>query len=349
RQTQKNLAQVEIKNLKGDTWTFEKLTSPVKLTKGNTYTVAEWGTGYFYTSTTASPWTGDSNIKVSGTDYVNSGTKDTYPTSYLAGYIYGIADIGYTVGLGTGGAPFKGDNLALDATASHGGGGSGVWGPDRLNNGDKIGTYNDCWTSYSSPNNWVQLDWNKKVTVGSMIIYYTRWRTSIGPNYCLHQFDVQWWDGSKWQTDQSIDDKSYGTNNDHYVVMKTPRTTTRVRIANMISVGTYNIMIQEWEVFGGGGAGSPGWGAYGAGCFNVNMTLNMSIPDDHPSSGTPWDDMNITVMLRDDDDHKLIPETGLGPVEQPVSVYTNSYYYYSGYNGRKVVLDDKLNLYVIYL
>ncbi len=156
-----------------------------------------------------------------------------------------------TIPMSTTAGPYEGENLALTAVASHGGGGSGSWGPQRLNNGDKIGTYNDCWTTYRPPGNWVELTWKTPVTIGSMIVYYTRYRTYIGPQYCLHKFDVQWWDGSSFRTDQSVDDKDTFTNRDHYVELTQSVTTTRLRLSNMVSRGTYNIMIQEWEVFGG--------------------------------------------------------------------------------------------------
>ncbi len=209
-------------------------------------------------------------------------------------------------GIGTGGVPpFTGKNLALDAVASHSSGGSGVWGPDRLNNGDKIGTYNDCWTSGGG---WVQLDWSKKVTVGSMIVWYTRYR-NLSPSYCLHTCEVQWWDGSSWQTDQKLDDKSYSTNNDHYIIMTKPRETTRIRLYNMWSGS--NVMIQEWEVFGGSGGGSAGWGIYGPGYHKVDAPVETVVPDDHPLSGTDWDKVNIKVYIRDDDHNVYIPNPEL--------------------------------------
>jgi hypothetical protein len=88
----------------------------------------------------------------------------------------------------------------------------------------------------------------------------------------------------------------------------------------------------------GGSAGSEGWGVYGPGYHFVNMSLNMTAFDDHPVSGTSQDELNVTVMVRDDDDHKLIPETGIGPtMEGPKTIHptssTSNYY-----NGRKLVM-----------
>jgi hypothetical protein len=235
-------------------------------------------------------------------------------------------------------------NLALDATASHSGGGVGVWGPARLNNGDKTGTYNDCWTTGGG---WVQLEWKNPVLVNSMKVYYTRWR-SLPATYCLHTCDVQWWDGTSWQTDQKWDDKSYGTNNDHDIKMKAVRKTTKVRLYNMWA--GYNVMIQEWEVFGpGSGNWTPGWGAQGPGCFDVNITVNATVWDDYPSSGTSWDNVPITINVRDDDDHKLIPGTGAGSLDSPVTVSSSAYYYYSQTNSRKIAIDNDYNIYVIYI
>ncbi|MGA1820987.1 MAG: hypothetical protein ACMUIG_00510 [Thermoplasmatota archaeon] len=151
-------------------------------------------------------------------------------------------------------------NIALDATASHSGGGSGVWGPDRLNNGDYTGVYNDCWTSGGG---WVELVWEDEVQVAAMTVLYTRYRT-LSASYCLDRCDVKWWDGSAWQLDHQYRTSAEtggvaGTVHDNYINMTEPRKTTRVRLENMNSGS--NIMIQEWLVFGGGGSkayvGSP--------------------------------------------------------------------------------------------
>ncbi len=148
-------------------------------------------------------------------------------------------------GGGGGGGPIDFDtNIALDATASHSGGGSGVWGADRLNNGDKTGTYNDCWTTSGG---WIQLTWEDEVWVGAMVAYYTRWRV-LAASYCLDSCEVQWYDGKEWQTDHSHDSgDETGTLHDNWIELTEPRKTTSVRLYGMTSGS--NVMIQEWEVF----------------------------------------------------------------------------------------------------
>jgi hypothetical protein len=148
-------------------------------------------------------------------------------------------------------ASFTGPNIALDATASHSGGGSGVWGADRLNNGDKIGTYNDCWTAYGGGTNWNQLEWENPVTVGSMITYYTRYRNLNG--YNMHSCDIEYWTGTTWQNILHYDDNDHDNHKrDAWIELPTPVTTTKLRMSNMLTYTTNgNIMIQEWEVFSG--------------------------------------------------------------------------------------------------
>jgi len=135
-------------------------------------------------------------------------------------------------------------NLALTGTAAHSGGGSGVWGPDRLNNGDTTGTYNDCWTSAGGS---ITMTWSSPQSIETMIIWYTRYR-SLGANYCFHRGTVQYLDSNnQWQTDQNYDDNNYGTNDDETITLTQVRTTTSIRITSLYAGS--NIMIQEWQIF----------------------------------------------------------------------------------------------------
>jgi len=54
-------------------------------------------------------------------------------------------------------------------------------------------------------------------------------------------------------------------------------------------------------ISGGDGGGVEGWGAYGPGCHYVNMTINLTLLDDYPFTGTSWDDRNVSVYVRDDE------------------------------------------------
>jgi hypothetical protein len=92
------LAQVQVTGLVGEKWKFVDLPTPVALTQGTDYIVTEWGTGYYYSYTPSNPpWGGDANIAYVDLRYGNDVTKDTYPTSVLSVYMYGIPDIGYTI------------------------------------------------------------------------------------------------------------------------------------------------------------------------------------------------------------------------------------------------------------
>jgi hypothetical protein len=94
---------------------------------------------------------------------------------------------------------------------------------------------------------------------------------------------------------------------------------------------------------------SEGWGVYGPGCHIVNETFNVTLPDDHPKTGTGWDDVTVTIYVKDDDDNVLIPRTGIGGRQEPATVYSRSYYSYTRNNGRKVVVDSDYNIYSIYV
>ncbi len=171
-----------------------------------------------------------------------------------------------------------GNNIAQApaATATHSGGGVGVWGPHRLNNGDKAGVYNDCWTrGNGGTNNYVQLEWPTPQFIGGMTAYYTRYRIIYG--YTLHACDVQYWDGSSWVTDQHYDDGQHSKRDiDAVIELTAPVTTTKVRLTDMKTFGANsNIMIQEWEVYPGLPGGDP-YEMYGLGeAFTTVLIQNV--------------------------------------------------------------------------
>jgi hypothetical protein len=166
------------------------------------------------------------------------------------GRIFGGAGADWSKNLAWNGVPL--------CTPSHSGGGVGVWGPERLNNGDKIGTYNDCWTAGNGGvGNWNMYEWTTPQFIGGMTAYYTRYRTISG--YTLHACYVEWWDGSSWVTDQYYDDNDhYNDHIDAVIELTAPVTTTRVRTRDMKTFGANsNIMIQEWEIHPGQTGGDP--------------------------------------------------------------------------------------------
>ena len=108
---------------------------------------------------------------------------------------------------------------------------------------------------------------------------------------------------------------------------------------------SYNIgRIEMYYVIG---PGKP-WGVFGPGCHNVNQTINVTIPDDHPSTGTSWDNVPISVVVRDDDDHQLIPNTGIGPIDLASTITSSSYYSYMYPNSRKMAINKDYSIAVIY-
>ena len=133
-------------------------------------------------------------------------------------------------------------NLALIATATNSGGGTAPsYGPDKMNDGN-LNTRQ--WVSTSAANHWAQLTWANPETVWEIHIYQS------GPtnNRWMKGCTVEYWDGANWIVDSTWDD-SYTTMHVHYLFA--PRTTTQIRLTNMICVGTQssNPWIREWEVY----------------------------------------------------------------------------------------------------
>jgi hypothetical protein len=92
------------------------------------------------------------------------------------------------------------------------------------------------------------------------------------------------------------------------------------------------------------------WGVSGPGCHKLDWSLEYTIPDDHPNTATAWDELNVSVIIRDDDHNLYIPgSSGIGGPPGIATIYVDSYYSYSGFNGRKIIYDTNYNLYSIYI
>ena len=81
----------------------------------------------------------------------------------------------------------------------------------------------------------------------------------------------------------------------------------------------------------------------------MTFQINATAFDDHPISGTSEDLLNVSVQVRDDDDHVFIPNgKGIGGRKESTIVESQGSptIYYN--NGRKVVVDKDYNIYVIY-
>ncbi|UCE38709.1 MAG: hypothetical protein JSW00_05635, partial [Thermoplasmata archaeon] len=110
------------------------------------YVVAEWGYGYYWRYVGGSyppTWDGDSNFQTIRMQYANSATKDTFPSNYLSSpYIYGVPDIGYTIGGGSGGGIHCSDSSpTITNNLIIGNGGSGICS----SLGSPTITCNDVW------------------------------------------------------------------------------------------------------------------------------------------------------------------------------------------------------------
>jgi hypothetical protein len=96
------LAQTTISNVVGSAWNWANLSSSVALTAGRDYLVMGIGNdsnqSYYYGSGLASSWYPTGDINYVSMKYCNGCTSNTFPTSTLNGYQYGLVDIGYTVG-----------------------------------------------------------------------------------------------------------------------------------------------------------------------------------------------------------------------------------------------------------
>jgi hypothetical protein len=83
-------------------WAYESLSTPVTLADGASYIVELYGSAaehyYFLDTTSGSVWQPSGTINFNSMNYCNDCRDDTYPTTVLYNYIYGIPDIGYTVG-----------------------------------------------------------------------------------------------------------------------------------------------------------------------------------------------------------------------------------------------------------
>jgi len=98
--TQAILAQVTCGP--GSGWQFTDLATPVALTNGAQYVIQGFTTtNSYYFGTIASvgtSWAPTGTIQYLDMRYSNSSTANTFPTSVLSNYQYGIVDFGYTTG-----------------------------------------------------------------------------------------------------------------------------------------------------------------------------------------------------------------------------------------------------------
>jgi len=124
-------------------------------------------------------------------------------------------------------------NYALTATATHSGGGAGVYGPSNYN--DQVistGTATPWgWVSgnsFSGTSMWVQYEWKSKVSINEWYIYTVSTTTRI-----MTGCEIQWWDGSAWKTAK----KFTLTAATEYSLEFPTVNTTKIRMTNMTISG----------------------------------------------------------------------------------------------------------------
>jgi hypothetical protein len=152
-------------------------------------------------------------------------------------------------------------NLAYTAVASRSSGGSGSYGPQKMNDGVYFSS-TFAWIStpgYAFPcypnSAWMKYTWSSPVSVSSFRIWQGYGYT---PRRYLYGADVQFWDGSTFQTVMTYAGQ---TNVWYEIQLPYPVTTTEFRLYDLRgwTNPTYpnqqasNPAIAEWEVFGPSG------------------------------------------------------------------------------------------------
>jgi hypothetical protein len=141
-------------------------------------------------------------------------------------------------------------NLALTATCTHSGGGSGAYGPANYNDGVIVapGGLPWGWTSgatHTNASRWIMFEWTTPQTFGEIHFYYG----IINRRY-LAGAEIQYWTGSNWAVATSYLFPAPYTDWEKNVQFM-PVTSTRVRITNwtMAPVGqTSNPAFREIEI-----------------------------------------------------------------------------------------------------
>lgn len=96
------LAQTVVNSANAGGWNWANLSSSVALTQGASYLVTGYGNdagqSYYFGNGLAPSWYPSGAINYTAAKFCNGCSASTYPLNSLAGYHYGLVDIGYTVG-----------------------------------------------------------------------------------------------------------------------------------------------------------------------------------------------------------------------------------------------------------
>ncbi|MHC5040380.1 MAG: hypothetical protein ACYTHM_23975, partial [Planctomycetota bacterium] len=148
-------------------------------------------------------------------------------------------------------------NLALSATASDSGGGQVQfnYGSANMNDGN-ANTYQWILTSGNpDPNAFAQLTWSTAQTISSITMILRVYSSGR----LLDSASIQYLSGSTWITDQTYPSQNGAIT--YTINLLQPRTTTAIRLTNMVTVGTQpsNPWIAEFQAWGPQGPPAPAW------------------------------------------------------------------------------------------
>jgi len=99
--TQARLATKTVENTTPGSWVFQTLATPVALQMGSQYLVelhAVAAKYYYGQALTGSVWRPTGTIEYLDMRFCNGCSATTYPEGLLRNYMYGVPDIGYTLG-----------------------------------------------------------------------------------------------------------------------------------------------------------------------------------------------------------------------------------------------------------
>ena len=135
-------------------------------------------------------------------------------------------------------------NIALQSLGcicTHSGGGSGVYGPEKYNDGIFIDW---GWTSTGAnpdPNAWIQFDWGSNAKSVGEITFF---RVSLTTR-CMTTGTIQYWNGTTWINHFNF---NLGTTALTVAVTFPAVTTTRLRVTNITTVGSQTSNPNFYEI-----------------------------------------------------------------------------------------------------
>jgi len=141
-------------------------------------------------------------------------------------------------------------NLALSATASHSGGGTGTYGPQNYNDGYYCNGSGTCWGWVSTSGNpstssWIEYQWTTSQTFDEIKVYI-----NSTTNRAMHGFKVQYWNGSTYVDHHTFYIAPANLTLNYVDKFSSPITSTRLRLTDIYTTGSqaFNPMNEEIEV-----------------------------------------------------------------------------------------------------